>query len=135
MSNKNKVAIIFTGGTISMKIDPRIHTAIPALSSEDIISMVTNIEDFSDIEVINYANIPSPHITPTMMMEIAGLSFLGLGAQPPTAEWGSMMSAGRSMLQTYPWVVLSPGLAIFLSVVLFNLLGDTVRDVMDTRKR
>lgn len=71
----------------------------------------------------------------TMMMEIAGLSFLGLGAQPPTAEWGSMMSAGRSMLQTYPWVVLSPGLAIFLSVVLFNLLGDTVRDVMDTRKR
>ena len=49
----------------------------------------------------------------TMMMEIAALSFLGLGAQPPTAEWGSMMSGGRSMLQTYPWVVLSPGIAIF----------------------
>ena len=45
----------------------------------------------------------------TMMMEIAALSFLGLGAQPPTAEWGSMMSSGRSMLQTYPWVVLTPG--------------------------
>lgn len=41
----------------------------------------------------------------TMMMEIAGLSFLGLGAQPPVAEWGSMMSSGRSMLQTYPWIV------------------------------
>lgn len=67
----------------------------------------------------------------TMMMEIAGLSFLGLGAQPPTAEWGSMMSGGRSMLQTYPWVVLTPGLAIFVSVALFNLLGDTVRDSMD----
>lgn len=40
----------------------------------------------------------------TMMMEIAGLSFLGLGAQPPVAEWGSMMSSGRSMLQTYPWI-------------------------------
>mgnify|MGYP005779103187 FL=1 len=65
-----------------------------------------------------------------MMMEIAALSFLGLGAQPPTAEWGSMMSSGRSMLQTYPWVVLTPGLAIFVSVVLFNLLGDTVRDWM-----
>ena len=52
-----------------------------------------------------------------MMMEIAALSFLGLGAQPPTAEWGSMMSSGRSMLQTYPWVVLTPGLAIFVSVV------------------
>lgn len=69
----------------------------------------------------------------TMMMELAGLSFLGLGAQPPTAEWGSMMSGGRSMLQTYPWVVLSPGAAIFITVVLFNLLGDTIRDYMDPR--
>lgn len=69
----------------------------------------------------------------TMMMELAGLSFLNLGAQPPTAEWGSMMSNGRSMLQTYPWVVLSPGIAIFISVVIFNLLGDTVRDYMDPR--
>ena len=69
----------------------------------------------------------------TMLMEIAALSFLGLGAQPPTAEWGSMMSGGRSMLQTYPWVVLTPGLAIFISVVLFNLLGDTIRDYLDPR--
>lgn len=69
----------------------------------------------------------------TMMMEIAALSFLGLGAQPPTAEWGSMISSDRSMLQTYPWVVLAPGLAIFVSVVLFNLLGDTVRDCLDPR--
>ena len=69
----------------------------------------------------------------TMMMELAGLSFLGLGAQIPTAEWGSMMSTGRSMLQTYPWVVLSPGIAIFLSVVIFNLLGDTVRDYLDPK--
>lgn len=69
----------------------------------------------------------------TMMMELAGLSFLGLGAQPPIAEWGSMMSNGRSMLQTYPWVVLSPGFAIFVSVVIFNLLGDTVRDYLDPK--
>ena len=69
----------------------------------------------------------------TMMMEIAGLSFLGLGAQPPVAEWGSMMSSGRSMLQTYPWIVLSPGLTIFVSVVIFNLLGDTIRDYMDPK--
>lgn len=69
----------------------------------------------------------------TMMMEIAALSFLGLGAKPPIAEWGSMMSVGRSMLQTYPWVVLSPGLAIFVSVVIFNLLGDAVRDYFDPK--
>ncbi len=70
----------------------------------------------------------------TMIMEIAGLSFLGLGAMPPIAEWGSMMSNGRSMLQTSPWVILAPGCAIFITVMLFNLLGDTVRDVLDPRQ-
>lgn len=70
----------------------------------------------------------------TMMMEIAGLSFLGLGATPPSAEWGSMMSNGRSMLQTSPWVILAPGCAIFLTVMVFNLLGDTVRDILDPRQ-
>lgn len=69
----------------------------------------------------------------TMMMELAGLSFLNLGAQPPTAEWGNMMSSGRSMLQIYPWIVLSPGFAIFITVVIFNLLGDTIRDYMDPK--
>lgn len=69
----------------------------------------------------------------TMLMELAGLSFLGLGAQPPTAELGNMMSGGRSMLQTYPWVILGPGIAIFIVVVIFNLLGDTVRDYLDPR--
>lgn len=71
----------------------------------------------------------------TMIMEIAGLSFLGLGAAPPMAEWGSMMSNGRSMLQTSPWVILAPGCAIFLTVMLFNLVGDTVRDMLDPRSR
>ncbi len=69
----------------------------------------------------------------TMLMELAGLSYLGLGAQPPTAELGNMMSGGRSMLQTYSWVVIGPGVAIFLAVVIFNLLGDTIRDFLDPR--
>lgn len=69
----------------------------------------------------------------TVMMELAGLSFLGLGAMPPTAEWGAMLSNGRSMLQTAPWVVLAPGCAIFISVVLFNLLADTLRDALDPK--
>ena len=69
----------------------------------------------------------------TMLLELAGLSFLGLGAQPPTAELGNMMSGGRSMLQTYPCVILGPGIAIFIVVVIFNLLGDTVRDYLDPR--
>ena len=71
----------------------------------------------------------------TMMMDLAGLSFLGLGAKPPIAEWGSMMSVGRSMLQTSPWTVLAPGAAIFLTVALFNLFGDGVRDYFDVKNR
>lgn len=71
----------------------------------------------------------------TMMMELAGLSFLGLGAKPPIAEWGSMMSESRSLLTSYPWIPLSPGLAIFVSVMVFNLLGDTIRDYADPKSR
>ena len=70
----------------------------------------------------------------TIIMELAGLSFLGLGAQPPTAEWGAMMAGGRSMLQTAPWVILAPGAAIFVTVAVFNLLGDKLRDVLDPKQ-
>ena len=71
----------------------------------------------------------------TMMMELAGLSFLGLGAKPPIAEWGSMMSDTRSLITTVPWVTFAPGLAIFVSVMIFNLLGDTIRDYADPKSR
>lgn len=71
----------------------------------------------------------------TMMMELSGLSFLGLGAKPPTAEWGSMMSETRGLLQTVPWAVFAPGVAIFVAVMAFNLLGDAVRDYMDPKMR
>lgn len=71
----------------------------------------------------------------TMMMEIAGLSYLGLGAKMPTAEWGSMMSTGRTMMQTAPWTILAPGLGIFITVVIFQLLGDAVRDFLDPKQR
>lgn len=73
MTNK-KVAIIFTGGTISMKIDPRISAAIPALSSEEIMSMVTNIDKFADIEIVDFERIPGPHMTPQKMMELSKLT-------------------------------------------------------------
>ena len=71
----------------------------------------------------------------TMMMELAGLSFLGLGAKPPMAEWGSMMSEARGLLQTVPWAVFAPGLAIFAAVLVFNLLGDAVRDELDPKMK
>ncbi|MBS4540154.1 asparaginase [Clostridium sp. D2Q-11] len=68
-----KIAVIFTGGTISMKIDPRINAAIPALSSEQIMAMVTNIERYADIEIINFSKLPGPHMTPELMLELSNL--------------------------------------------------------------
>lgn len=68
-----------------------------------------------------------------LMLELAGLSFLGFGTQPPAPEWGAMISEGRQHLQTAPWLMIFPGLAIFISVVIFNLWGDALRDVLDPR--
>lgn len=70
----------------------------------------------------------------TMMMEIAGLSFLGFGAQPPTAEWGLMLNEGRQYIQTAPWLMVYPGVAIFIVVAIFNLWGDSLRDILDPRQ-
>ena len=63
------------------------------------------------------------------------LSFLGLGVQPPTPSWGSMLNTARGYLQTTPWLALSPGVIIFLTVLAFNLLGDGLRDALDPRGR
>jgi len=65
----------------------------------------------------------------------ASLGFLGLGAQPPTPEWGVMVTAGRNYLPNQWWVSTFPGLAIFLTVLGFNLLGDGIRDILDPRLR
>ncbi|WP_455543690.1 nickel transporter permease [Intestinibacter sp.] len=65
------------------------------------------------------------------MLEIAGLSFLGLGVQPPTAEWGYMLNEGRSYLNSHSWMVLYPGFAIIISVMILNYLGDSIRDFLD----
>ena len=64
----------------------------------------------------------------TSLMEMAALSFLGLGATPPTPEWGSMISESRRLLQLTPWITLSPGIAIFITVSIFNIFGESLRD-------
>ncbi|HRW04373.1 MAG TPA: ABC transporter permease [Caldilineaceae bacterium] len=71
---------------------------------------------------------------PTVLLTVAALSFLGFGVQPPTPEWGAMLSEGRPYLQNAPWISTFPGLAILLTVVGFNLLGDGVRDVFDPKQ-
>jgi len=69
------------------------------------------------------------------ILSAAGLSFIGFGAQPPTAEWGVMISDGRNYIVTQPWLSLFPGLAILLTVAAFNLIGDGLRDALDPRLR
>ena len=70
-----------------------------------------------------------------IILIVAGLGFIGFGAQPPTPEWGVMVSDGRNYLPTAWWACVFPGLAIMLTVLGFNLLGDGVRDILDPRMR
>ncbi len=87
-----------------------------------------------------------PNITAPMIVQVslalswailteAGLSFLGLGSQPPEPSWGSMSSEARPLLEMAPWMAIFPGLAIMLCVLGFSLLGDALRDVLDPRLR
>lgn len=70
----------------------------------------------------------------TMMLELASLSFLGFGAVAPTPEWGLMLNEGRTYMAKAPWLMISPGIAIVIVVVVFNMLGDSVRDILDPRQ-
>lgn len=72
---------------------------------------------------------------PGALLTAASLSFLGFGVQPPAPEWGAMLNEGRPYLQDAPWIAAFPGLAILLTVIGFNLLGDGLRDVMDPRQK
>ena len=75
------------------------------------------------------------HLLPNIIGPIIVTAVLDIGAMPPVAEWGSMMSGAREFIQTAPWVAFAPGIAIFISVVIFNMFGDTVRDYFDPRQR
>jgi dipeptide transport system permease protein len=69
----------------------------------------------------------------TAILDAAALGFLGLGAQPPTPEWGAMLASALEFIQRAPWVVTFPGLAILITVLAFNLMGDGLRDALDPR--
>jgi hypothetical protein len=66
-------------------------------------------------------------------LTLSGLSLLGLSSQPPTPEWGFMLSEGRKFITAAPWLIIWPGSVIVLHVVIFNLLGDSLRDILDPR--
>ncbi len=96
-----------------------------------------------DINILKYYLLPNALPTliitaaadiGTMILELAGLSFLGFGAQPPLAEWGLMLNEGRSYMFECPWLMLFPGMAICIVVIIFNLLGDCLRDILDPKQ-
>jgi peptide/nickel transport system permease protein len=97
--------------------------------------------DFTIIFKHVFPNILSPIIVQstlrlaTAILSAAGLSFLGLGAQPPSPEWGAMLSSGRDFLFSAPYIALFPGLAISILVLGFNLFGDGLRDAFDPRMK
>lgn len=69
------------------------------------------------------------------ILSAAGLSFLGLGVQPPSSEWGAILASGRNYITKAPWILLFPGIAICLTVLSFNLIGDSLRDLVDPRRK
>ena len=82
--------------------------------------------------------IPSVLVIMTMeaggtILSVSGLSFLGIGVQPPTPEWGYMLSDAKTYLSTKPELMLYPGLAIMLTIIIFNFLGDSIRDYIDVK--
>jgi peptide/nickel transport system permease protein len=69
----------------------------------------------------------------TAIVTEASLSFLGVGVQPPTPSWGSMLRTGSQYLEVAPWIAFAPGIAIFITVLAFNVIGDGMRRVLDPR--
>jgi peptide/nickel transport system permease protein len=70
----------------------------------------------------------------TVILVAGGLAFLGLGTQPPAADWGLMISTGRTSVLNQWWIALFPAMAIFVLILAFNLLGDVLRDIFDPRQ-
>ncbi|MGG6269301.1 nickel ABC transporter permease subunit NikC [Leptolyngbya sp. AN03gr2] len=91
--------------------------------------MIRHILPYTLIELTVLATLDISHI----VLHIAGLSFLGLGIQPPTPEWGAMINDGREYFRRQPELMLYPGLMLFLTTLAFNLVGDVLRDVLDPR--
>ena len=126
---------------------------MPSYSKYDVVLVQYPFSDLSSAKIRPAVVVNTPHPSQDIMLvpltsktqsllagefvlsdwAAAGLSFLGLGAQPPTPEWGSMISAERNQVFSAPHLIIFPGLALVLTVLSFNLLGDGLRDALDPR--
>lgn len=121
-------AVISRSMTIALKNEDFINFAkMGGASSFRILFsyLIPNI--FPHLIVMSTQNIANNLLT------LSSLSLLGAGAQPPTPEWGFMLIEGKKYMQTAPWLLIFPGLAIFICVIIFNMLGDCLRDILDPK--
>jgi peptide/nickel transport system permease protein/oligopeptide transport system permease protein len=137
-------SIILTVGVIFLPRFARlVRASVMALKEEDFVTASRSV-GARDARVIVRHILPNAlpaimvQVTLTMAVAIlieAGLSYLGLGVQPPTATWGTMLKSAQSYPSQAPWYVLAPGISIFLLVLALNLFGDGLRDRLDPRTR
>ncbi|ATZ60911.2 MAG: nickel ABC transporter permease subunit NikC [Methanosarcinales archaeon Met12] len=121
-------ARVVRGSVLSVK-EKEFVEAARALGASDARIMFRHILPNVMAPVIVMATLGMAHV----ILAAAALSFLGLGAQPPTPEWGSMLNAGRAFMRTAPHLTIFPGLVIMVTVLAFNFLGDGLRDTLDPR--
>jgi peptide/nickel transport system permease protein len=121
-------ARVVRGSVLSVK-EKEFVEAARALGASDTRIMFRHILPNIMAPVIVMATLGMAHV----ILAAAALSFLGLGAQPPIPEWGSMLDGGRAFMRTAPHLTIFPGLAIMVTVLAFNFLGDGLRDVLDPR--
>jgi peptide/nickel transport system permease protein len=105
--------------------------AARSLGAGDVRTMLTHVLPNVLAPIVVQASLAMP----TAILAEAGLSFLGLGVQPPTPSWGAMLNTAKGYLQQDAWLAVAPGTAIFVTVLGFNFLGDAIRDALDPRLR
>ncbi len=128
ISNIPGFARIVRASVLSVK-DQEYIEAARAIGAKDYIIILKHVLPNSMAPIIVYATLK----VATAIMATASLSFIGLGVQPPTPEWGSMLAGGRTYIRDQMYIVLYPGLAIVLTVLSLNLIGDGLRDALDPK--
>ncbi len=128
ISNIPGFARIVRASVLSVK-DQEFIEAARAIGAKDHVIILKHVLPNSMAPIIVYATLK----VATAIMATASLSFIGLGVQPPTPEWGSMLAGGRAYIRDQMYIVLYPGLAIVLTVLSLNLIGDGLRDALDPK--
>lgn len=123
-------ARLVRGQVLTVRELEYIHAA-RALGAGDVRTMLRHVLPNVLAPIVVQASLAMP----TAILAEAGLSFLGLGVQPPTPSWGAMLNTAKGYLQQDAWLAIGPGTAIFVTVLGFNFLGDAVRDALDPRLR